>query len=86
MHKDTILPQISSEQIQTEEKEGVLLVSFKSNSVSGTYSNPDHDGEKMEKCYMKIIDFGGHQVLGVVQNRTDEFFSGVHNLLQIIPP
>ena len=86
MHKDTILPQISSEQIQTEEKEGVLLVSFKSNSVSGTYSNPDHDGEKMEKCYMKIIDFGGHQVMGTILKGTDEFFAGVYKLLQIISP
>ena len=60
VHKDTMLPQISSETIQTEEKDGVLLVRFKSDSVS----DADHDGKEMDKCFLKIIDFGGHQVLG----------------------
>ena len=60
VHKDTILPQISSETLQTEEKDGVLLVRFKSDSVS----NADHDGQEMDKCFLKIIDFGGHQVFG----------------------
>ena len=59
VHKDTMLPQISSETIQTEEKDGVLLVRFNSKSVS----DEDLDGQEMEKCFLKIIDFGGHQVL-----------------------
>ena len=60
VHKDTMLPQISSETIQTEEKDGVLLVRFKSDSVPDTH----HDGQEMDKCFLKIIDFGGHQVFG----------------------
>ena len=78
VHNDTTLPQISSEQIKTENKDGDLLVSFKNISVPCTDSSPDHDGIKMEKCYMKITDFGGHEVMGTILKGTDEFSSGVY--------
>ena len=54
VHKDMILPHIPSEKIQKEKKECYQLVSF------GSY--PDPDVHKRKKAFLKIVDFGGHQV------------------------
>ena len=54
IHGDTILPKILSEMIhqRTDNNNNVLLISFE--------SSPNE--QELEKAFLKIVDFGGHQV------------------------
>ena len=57
VHNDAILPQSWIETIQIEDKGGISLVRLESNVILGLLR------QDRDKCYLKIVDFGGHQVL-----------------------
>ena len=57
VHNDAIFPQSWIETIQIEDKGGISLVRLESNVILGMHR------QYSDKCYMKIVDFGGHQVL-----------------------
>ena len=61
VHKDAILPRIKTKTIQTEKKDDITLVRFKNNPQERDHKEQNF-GPKMEKCLLKIVDFGGHQV------------------------
>ena len=63
VHKDAMLPKIMNGTTKIEEEGGILLVSF------ANTSQPDSDSPAMDKCLLKIIDFGGHQVVLVHSGR-----------------
>ena len=61
VHKDAILPQILSGTLQTEKiEEHITLVRFENTPGEEGFS-----GGEMAKCLLKIIDFGGHQVITI---------------------
>ena len=57
VHNDALFPQSWIETIQIEDKGGMSLVRLESNVILGLHR------QDRDKCYLKIVDFGGHQVL-----------------------
>ena len=58
VRKNAILPEILNEEIEKEVIENIKLVRFRNNSIGEILSR-----KEMSKCLLKIIDFGGHQVI-----------------------
>ena len=60
VYNDAILPHMRREKIKEEKKDGITLIRFEPNSEE----HPD------DKCFIKIVDFGGNQVICTFENRT----------------
>ena len=86
VHKDAILPQILNGTLQLEkmgeDTEDIQLVRFGNNRGEESLSE-----QEMDKCLLKIIDFGGHQVIkNTVPASNKSSSSGVHKLFQTLSP
>ena len=70
VYNDAILPHMRRKnmrrkKIKEEKKDGITLISFEPNSEE----HPDD----IEKCFIKIVDFGGHQVICAYETGTQKF-------------
>ena len=63
VYNNEILPNMRRKKIKIEKKDGITLISFDSEE------HPD-DKDK-DKCFIKIVDFGGHQVICAFEKRTE---------------
>lgn len=60
VYNDAILPHLPRQKIEEEKKDGINLVSFE----------PDSEELTDDKCLIRIVDFGGHQVICAFEKRT----------------
>ena len=81
VHNDAIHLKSSIKTIQKEDKGGISLVRHDTHSK--------RQWGYRDKCYLKIVDFGGHQVLlrfFWMFERCNEIFPGIYKLFEALPP
>ena len=88
VHKDAMLPQIHNRTVCVggtlrKEKMGENIVLVRIDN------NPDEESQRereIDKCLLKIIDFGGHQVISISETASYKISSGIYKLFQTLPP
>ena len=66
VYNDAVLPDMGRKKIKEEKKDGITLISFEPNS---------EEHHVNDKCFIKIVDFGGHQVICGFEEKNIQNFS-----------